>query len=272
MQITLVHLQSNWTFTQREIRLSSQASLPRSQRAKVISSPCPNTDTFAHITEILKQPVHTSVAIDKRDFDDFLAQGNQHVAINIKDFKAVIAHAETADAILTARYTRPCRPLQLAYEFEGVKSEFTLMTRGEPSNEDDAPNSSRDSTRQSLARQTQPPTQVSRDARRLPGNNNGQRPMPPPAAAPPAATARRDRLVRPLTGTPSASRGVGSNTQNERPPAASMDFDSLFVPADDDRQWDVPNDDEEAQEDVLGWDATGDQVSINTFPSLVERG
>lgn len=214
--------------------------------------------------EILKQPVHTSVAIDKRDFEDFLAQDNQHVAINIKDFKAAIAHAETADALLTVRYTRPCRPLQLAYEFEGVKSEFTLMTRGEASSENDAPNSSRDSARQSLARQTQPPTQVSRGANRLPENNYRQRPMPPPPAAPPAATAHRDRPVRPLTGTPSASRGVESNTQNERPLAASMDFDSLFVPADDDRQWDVANDEEDAQEDVLGWDATGDQVSIDT--------
>ena len=91
--------------------------------------------------EILKQPVHTSVAIETRDFEEFMVEENLHVAINVKDFKAVITHADTAKAIVTARYTRPCRPLQLAYEFEGVICEFTLMTRGEA--DDEAPNSSR---------------------------------------------------------------------------------------------------------------------------------
>lgn len=219
------------------------------------------------MAEILKQPVHTSVAIDRRDFDDFMVQDNLHVAINLKDFKAVIAHAETADALLTARYTRPCRPLQLAYEYGGVKSEFTLMTRGEAGNEDNVPDSSRNSARQSLARQTQPPTQVSRGAPTRPENSR-QRPMPPPAPA--TATAPRSRPVRPLMGTPAASRGGGeSDSQDVRPPAPSMDFDSLFVPADDDRQWDVPNDDDAAQEDILGWDATGGQVCTGICCSVI---
>ena len=38
-----------------------------------------------------------------------------------------------------------------------------------------------------------------------------------------------------------------------------MEFDSLFVPADDDRQWDEMKDEEEPQ-DILGWDASGTQV------------
>jgi hypothetical protein len=32
-------------------------------------------------------------------------EDNMHVAINLKDFKAVVAHAETANATVTARYT-----------------------------------------------------------------------------------------------------------------------------------------------------------------------
>lgn len=193
-----------------------------------------------------------------------------HVAINLKDFKAAIAHAETANALLTARYTRPCRPLQLAYEFEGVKSEFTLMTRGEASNDNDnVPNSSRDTARQSLARQTQPqsqpPVQVNRPSRSRappPENRQTQTPMPPPARGP------RSRPIRPLAGTPSASRAENekSTAEDQRPPAASADFDSLFVPADDDRQWDVPNDDEEEAEDMLGWDAMADNVSSSHPP------
>ncbi|KAG2413670.1 hypothetical protein HFD88_002859 [Aspergillus terreus] len=195
--------------------------------------------------EILRQPVHTSVAIDKKDFDHFLAEDNLHVAIALKDFKAAIAHAETAGTMITARYTRPCRPLQLAYGFGGVKAEFTLMTRGE-SGGDDAPASSRAPAPELSARQTPAPvhftqTNTASDARQ----------MPPP----------RSRSIRPLTGT--STRGTESNTASQRPPP-SINFDSLFVPADDDRQWDVPNEDEDEEaQDVLGWDATADQETFN---------
>jgi cell cycle checkpoint control protein RAD9A len=36
-----------------------------------------------------------------------------------------------------------------------------------------------------------------------------------------------------------------------------MEYDSLFVPADDDRQWDEMNEEEEEPQDILGWDASG---------------
>jgi cell cycle checkpoint control protein RAD9A len=193
-----------------------------------------------HYTEILKKPVHTSVAIDKKDFEYHLAEDNLHIAITLKDFKAVIAHAESANSLITARYTRPCRPLQLAYDFGGVKTEYTLMTTGESNG--DIPDSSRGP--ELSARQTPAPVNISQTSA------SNTRHMPPPRA----------RSIRPLTGTPSASaRGTETNTESRRPPA-SIQLDSLFVPVDDDRQWDVPNEEEEAAEDRLGWDATGEQV------------
>ena len=135
------------------------------------------------------------------------------------------------------------------------------MTRGETSGDNDAPTSSRGTARESLARQSQPTAQVNLN---LPGSRaleNRRNNMPPPL---PAAAAPRSRPIHPLTGTPSASRETNDrNTENERPAIASMEFDSLFVPADDDRQWDVPNDEEEEAEDMLGWDATADQVSAS---------
>ncbi|KAE8329048.1 Rad9-domain-containing protein [Aspergillus sergii] len=195
--------------------------------------------------EILKKPVHTSVAIDKKDFEYFLAEDSLHIAIALKDFKAVIAHAESAHSTITARYTRPTRPLQLAYDFGGVKTEFTLMTTGDT--DSDIPDSSR--APELSARQTPAPVSVSRA--NVTSNTSH---MPPPRA----------RSIRPLTGTPGASvRGTDTNTQSQRPPPASIQFDSLFVPADDDRQWDVPNDEEEEAEDRLGWDATGDQQTFD---------
>lgn len=193
--------------------------------------------------EILKQPVHTSVAINRKDFDDFLVEDNLHVAINVKDFKAIIAHAEITNATITARYTQPCRPLQLAYELGGLNAEFTLMTRGE-ADSGSTQTSSRAAPELS-ARQTPGPVLVNRTN----GVSNTVQ-MPPP----------RSRSIRPLTGN--TAQATQRTTQTQRP-SQSIDFDSLFVPADDDRQWDVPNDEDEAEaEDTLGWDATGEQVCL----------
>ncbi|EAW13939.1 putative DNA repair protein rad9 [Aspergillus clavatus NRRL 1] len=195
--------------------------------------------------EILKQPVHTSVAIDKRDFEDYSALDELHIAITLKDFKTIIAHAETTDVLITARYTRPCRPLQLAYRFPGVRSEFTLMTTGEVDSED-FPTSSRAPAPELSARQTPAPVHNTQRS----GASNAER-MPPP----------RSRSIRPLTGNP--TRVTETNIESQRQ-APSTQFDSLFVPADDDRQWDVPNEDSETMaEDTLGWDATTDHETFN---------
>ncbi|GIJ88725.1 hypothetical protein Asppvi_007652 [Aspergillus pseudoviridinutans] len=195
--------------------------------------------------EILKQPVHTSVAIDKRDFEDFSAEDELHIAITLKDFKAIIIHAETTGVQITARYTRPCRPLQLAYDFEGVRTEFTLMTTGEDDSGDFP--SSRAAVPELSARQTPAPVHVSQNH----AASNTER-MPPP----------RSRSLRPLTGT--TNRVKETNVQSQQPPPPSIRFDSLFVPADDDGQWDVPNEEDETMaEDTLGWDATADQETFN---------
>ncbi|PYH47530.1 putative DNA repair protein rad9 [Aspergillus saccharolyticus JOP 1030-1] len=200
--------------------------------------------------EILRQPVHTSVAIDKRDFEYYLAEDNLHIAINLRDFKAVLAHADLVHARLTARYTTPCRPLQFAYGLEGVSSEFTVMTRG-AAVEDDGVSSSRAAAPQLSARQTPAPVQV-----------NQQRTTATDASRMPPPPVRRSRSLRPLTGTSARASQTQTDTESRRPQSPA-EFDSLFVPADDDRQWDVPNEEEEEEEeaqaeDKLGWDATGD--------------
>ncbi|KAJ5176076.1 uncharacterized protein N7482_001953 [Penicillium canariense] len=198
--------------------------------------------------EVLKYPVHTSVATDKRDFEEFLVEDNMHIAINLKDFKAVVAHAETANAAVTARYTRPCKPLQLAYEFEGVAAEFTIMTRGEVES-DTAPSLSRTAISQLSQRQTTAaPIAVRRVETPRAPSQNAQMPPPPPRARP----------IRPLNGT-STQEHLSLSTASEQPTASalSMEYDSLFVPADDDRQWDEMNEEEEEPQDILGWDASG---------------
>jgi hypothetical protein len=146
---------------------------------------------------------------------------------------------------VTARYTRPCKPLQLEYQFEGVHAEFTVMTRGQA--DDDVPMSSR----ATIPRQTPAPIPVSANRPRTqPSVAPTQMPPPPP----------RSRSIRPLNGS-STQENLSQKAHTDRPLASglSMDFDSLFVPADDDRQWDEMNEEEEPQ-DILGWDASGTQV------------
>ncbi|KAJ6002387.1 hypothetical protein N7451_004934 [Penicillium sp. IBT 35674x] len=201
--------------------------------------------------ELLKNPIHTSVAATKADFEEFSVEDNMHITINLKDFKAVVFHAETGMATITAQYTRPCKPMQLAYEIPGMKAEFTLMTRGEADPED-APSSSR-ATMPQLSRRTAAPVSTTalastRDASFRAMTENTPMPPPPP----------RNRPLRPLHGSSTQGR-LSRNSPSDRPSASaaseSMDFDSLFVSQDDDR-WDEMIANDEPQ-DILGWDATG---------------
>lgn len=202
-------------------------------------------------TELLKNPIHTSVAATKADFEEFSVEDHMHITINLKDFKAVVFHAETGMATITAQYTRPCKPMQLAYEIPGIKAEFTLMTRGE-ADPDDAPSSSR-ATMPQLSRRTAASVSTTaqasaRDASFRAMTENSPMPPPPP----------RNRPLRPLHGSSTQDR-LSRNSPTDRPSASaaseSMEFDSLFVSQDDDR-WDEMITNEEPQ-DILGWDATG---------------
>src|ERR1700753_1199166 len=78
--------------------------------------------------------MHTSVALERKDFDDFNVQEGLHIGIIVKDFRAIVAHAETIRVNLTARYSRGNRPMLISYENNGILSEFTLMTRGTSTN------------------------------------------------------------------------------------------------------------------------------------------
>ena len=81
--------------------------------------------------EILKQPLQTSVSFDTADFDTFGAEDGVHVAVSLKDFKAIVVHADSLHASVAAYYSDAGCPLQVTYEQEGMNCEFTLMTLGD---------------------------------------------------------------------------------------------------------------------------------------------
>ncbi|KAF8451286.1 Rad9-domain-containing protein [Terfezia claveryi] len=80
--------------------------------------------------EILKQPLHTAVSMDTAEFEEFTVEEGLHITINLKDFKAIIHHADSLSATISAYYSDPGRPLQVQYDRDGMNCEFTLMTTG----------------------------------------------------------------------------------------------------------------------------------------------
>ena len=194
-------------------------------------------------TDVLKQPLQTSVTIDKLDFEAFRVDEQLHIGISTKDFKAIVTHAETLKTNITAMYSFPTRPMQLSYCEHGMNCEFTLMTIGEyrggsvtpgpaPVRQDSAASVERPPSRQSL-------TGASNQSKAIA--------MPPPSQP--------------------ASRSFTNNTESHRPqrpspppPQASLDHETLFIPAeeDEDRVWGERNYDDD--QDTLGWNASAKQV------------
>lgn len=180
--------------------------------------------------------MHTSVALEKKDFDNFNVQEGLHLSIIVKDFRAIIAHAETMCASVTARYSRGNRPMQFAYEEDGVLAQFTLMTRG----------SSNDVTSSTSASTPVRDLSVRPSSQPLPSTNGTTRPpttMPPPNAR---------SFIREATAQAAVTRPGGGDSPPA--PSASINPQSLFIPADDEQQWDEPDYGE--QPDHVTWDST----------------
>lgn len=237
--------QLDWYYEQGKVVFTSYTEKVSDGRRKLSVSRC--VKMLSPFLEILKQPLHTSVAIERKEFDDFSVQEGLHIGIVVRDFKAIVAHADTLHADITARYAQGNRPMQLSYQNDGLLCEYTLMTRGQSMVVPTASNmqtpardlSVRPSPRQSQrheqgqasarpARNMPPPTEVSnrKASHKVPERRTAQ-PSPPPA------------------------------------PSASLNHDSLFMPAnDDERQWDAPdyNDDDDDGEQLF-WDQTQQFVS-----------
>ena len=111
---------------------------PRAEQLDISSSLSTGRAAFTSFTEklidgkeILKQPLQTSVALDTADFEEFVVGDGSHIAVSLKDFKAITAHAATLAASVEAWYDKPGRPMQVAYVGDGMEVLFTLMTAAE---------------------------------------------------------------------------------------------------------------------------------------------
>lgn len=199
------------------------------------------TEKIMSGNEILKQPLHTTIAVDALEFGEFAVEEKLHIIISVKDFKAMVAHAGITNTMVTALYSRPSSPMQLTYSDEGVISEFILMTIGESrgSSATPAPNAARGSKR--------PASRQLLESTSSPKRTAASMPAPPMSAAPSISReTTRSRVPRP----------------SPPPPQPGLQSQSLFLPeADDDRKWDPQNFDEE-EDEMLLWDTGGEKVRL----------
>lgn len=198
---------------------------------------------------MLKQPLQTSITIDNLDFEDFAVEEQLHIGISVKDFKAIVTHAETLKTSITALYSFPTQPMQLSYCEYGMQCEFTLMTIG-------------DYRGGSVTPAPAPVRQMSAAP--------AERPQPRQSTAqiPPVTTLQKSTTMPPPSEP--ASRSFTREPQSQRiqrpsppPPKASLDPESLFIPIDEDedRVWGERNYDDER--DMLGWDASANNVRVH---------
>lgn len=203
------------------------------------------TEKISNGKEILKHPLATAVTVNTSDFEVFDVQAGLHTIISVKDFKAIVIHADTLKTNLKAYYSTPGRPLQFSYGCDGLLCEFTLMTSG---------------VHNAAATPTPVPQEMpSRTASRAPStatesleSQTMRSEMPPP--------------VEPASRRVATRRNPGSRKELT-PKAPEPDPESLFVNGDD--TWepvDYNNEDE-----TLGWDASAEHNAA-VFPTFRDTG
>lgn len=269
---------NSWRITSRLLREYIEFFSPKTEQLDFLAKD--GKAIFTSFTEkvmdgkqILKQPLETAITIHVEDFEDFDAEKDVHITISVKDFKAVVMHAETLKGSITAYFSRPSRPLQFFYQALGMTCQFTLMTRGDitttstsgtpapqrvVSNRTESRQASRQASVAPLSGSRQPsmvpqaPEQASA-AVPIPVSRQTTEDMPPPPKPVTMSALRERRLL------------IASNRlPSQATTASDRDPESLFMPRDDEeeRQWDPLEFEEQEAEEKLGWDANAEIVGV----------
>lgn len=214
---------------------------------------------LSHHLEILKAPLQTSISLSPLDFPHFSITDSLHIAIAVSDFKTMVLHATTLNALVSCAYSVPLRPLQFNYTAPGMRCEFTLTTIGSGEGAATSAALAKEVGSRRPRPHAETPVGASRAASvttiqhsepgSLPPPRSSQREMPPPSSVP-ASRLQSSRGAR-----------LGSNLNAPEPSqrsaavTANQDDEGLFWPDNDveneDRKWGTMEEREE--EDALGW-------------------
>lgn len=191
------------------------------------------------------------------EFDDVEVQDKLHIIISVKDFRAILQHAQMTSGALTTCYSNPGRPMKLSYNTDGVLCEFILMTVGEK----DAMTQKHKNPRANAAKAAAP--QLDSASHRGSSVVNDHQQAPPGSAS---------ASKHPQQKTPVRPRQPAFEIRpSPMPPPTTARSDSLFVDqAEDDEQWEPVNPDEEEEEETgrLEWNATDEPVLFFFCPRL----
>ncbi|KDN71979.1 hypothetical protein CSUB01_07294 [Colletotrichum sublineola] len=206
------------------------------------------TEKTTNGDEVLKKPLHTSIAIEVDEFEDIEVEDKLRIVISVKDFRAIIQHAGITGNQLSARYSSPARPIRFTYPGDGISCEFLLMTVGERGNPaqktkkgkaDAASAAPRQQLEAASRRHSAAPSEAPQSVEQPPAQS-----MPPP---PPAASVAKSTVT--------ARTSLFDLRPSQRPPPATIRSEGLFV--DNDYEWEPVRDeeDEDAEENArLEWD------------------
>ncbi|KAK4650295.1 hypothetical protein QC762_706150 [Podospora pseudocomata] len=229
----------------------------------------------ANSETVLKKPLHTNIAVEMDEFDNVQVEDKLHIIISVKDFRAILQHAQITSGELATSYSNPGRPMKLYYAADGILCEFILMTVGEkdarePRQKTARPNASAKTPRPELDAASHRASSMSNSAcqQALPD------PTPQTVAQPP------QQPQNPTSSRPRPPPAFHLRPPQQPPPGTAQSEDSLFMgPAphelDDDRQWEPinPDEDEEEEENArLEWNSTSDpNISTLRISSYLQK-
>lgn len=216
------------------------------------------------ILAVLKKPLQTSIAVEADEFDDIDVEDKLHIVISVKDFRAIIQHAGITGNDVSARYSLPARPIQLAYSSDAISCEFLIMTVGERGSN---PGQRTKKGRKSAAQDTGPRLEATSRRTSLAPSQAAVQPQPPPPPSRPLHNPTPQ-----MSGARASVSRIGAfdlRPSQLPPPPPTMRSESLFV---DDEGWEPVRDEEEdAVEDArLEWNHMIDPVSFWSSLCLID--
>lgn len=218
---------------------------------------------------VLKKPLQTSIAVEADEFDDIDVEDKLHIVISVKDFRAIIQHAGITGNDISARYSLPAKPIQIAYTGDAMSCEFLIMTVGERGSN---PAQKTKKGRKNAAQSTGPRLEATSRRTSVAPSETNQAQTQAQQLAPPPSRPQYNPTPRPSAARTSVSRiGAFDLRPSQRPPPpATMRSESLFV---EDEGWEpVRDEDEDAEEDArLEWDHSADPVCFSLINLKIEK-
>lgn len=206
---------------------------------------------------VLKKPLHTSIAVEMDEFDDIKVADKLHIIISVRDFRAILQHANWTSGDLNAAYSRPGRPMKIHYGHDGIVCEFVLMTVDEKSTTVQKKGQSKAATKASRPSLNAAPNTPAAGA-----SNDSRQPTPAPPREQQEQQVRMPPPARRSTAPRSSQFDIRAPLVQ---PQSTLKSESLFLPQpDDDEMWAPvnPDDDEEGENPRLEWDASNEPVSV----------